>query len=160
MIPYQFYHLLTTPLHAALPKLAAIAYQRDIRVCITADKDMLPDLDTALWTYDPGSFLPHGMNDEYAEHHPILLTDTPDTANNAQLLIITNGLTLQDEEAYTFTRIFDVFDGNHDEALQQARQRWKQYDTLKYPLTYVKQRDDGGWDTLKQVNQPDAETTP
>ncbi len=149
----QFYHLLTTPLEVALPKLAAIAYERGLRVCIVAEADMHTMLDTALWTYQPNSFLPHGVMDAQAADHPILITDAPSVVNGATLLIITNGMVVSETEQSAYERIFDVFNGNDTGALEQARGQWKTYLDAGLPLAYVKQRPDGGWEKLKEANK-------
>ena len=149
----QFYHLLTTPLEVALPKLAAIAYERGLRACIVAEVEMHTVLDAALWTYQPNSFLPHGVMDEQAVDHPILITDAPSVVNGAKLLIITNGMVISETEQSSYERIFDVFNGNHTGALMQARERWKTYLDAGIPLAYVKQRTDGSWEKLKEANK-------
>ncbi len=145
----QFYHLLSTPLEVALPKLAATAYERDIRVCIAAEPAMIPVLDKALWTYHPNSFLPHGTEDANEAEHPILIAEAPSTVNHATLLIITNGITV-DVKDTAYERVFDMFNGHDEGAVQAARERWKAYQAAEVPLTYIKQRDNGGWDTLKE----------
>jgi DNA polymerase-3 subunit chi len=112
-IQIQFYHLLTTPLEVALPKLVAKAYAQDYRLCIVGEPEMLERLDQALWSYDPASFLPHGRTGgEYDAQHPILLSPTPTQTNQATLLLITNGLDIEPESC-PFARVLDMFDG-HD----------------------------------------------
>ena len=145
----QFYHLLTTPLEVALPKLAQTAYERKMRCCIVAGADMLGELDKALWTYNPNNFLPHGRDDANAQHHPILLSDAPSTANDASLLMITNGLEVTKPMPYE--RIFDIFNGNDDSATTAARARWSAYKEQGYGLTYIKQQENGGWEKVMEV---------
>jgi DNA polymerase III subunit chi len=149
----QFYHLLTTPLEVALPKLASKAYERGIRVCIVAEEAMCATLDAALWTYQPNSFLPHGVEDAHAADHPILLAASPSQANDATLLMVTNGLAVP-PEVTPYDRVFDIFNGNDDGAVAAARTRWKTYLDTGTPLTYIKQRANGGWETLQEANKP------
>lgn len=150
----QFYHLLTTPLEVALPKLAATAYGRDIRVCIVADESQLSILDKALWTYDPNSFIPHAVQGKQDEAQPILLTPEPSIVNNPSLLMITNGTQINDDMAYE--RVFDIFNGNDDAATQAARQRWSAYKESGYGLTYIKQQGHGGWEKVMEVNKDES----
>lgn len=141
----QFYHLLTTPLEAALPKLAAKAYGQGYRLCITGEEPVLDVLDQALWTYDPASFLPHGREDEHAAQHPILLTTHPVAVNGAELLIITHGLEIDPKDT-PFQRVLDMFDGHDQQVVDAARRRWSRYREAGAALSYIKQRPDGGWD--------------
>ncbi len=150
----QFYHLLSTPLEVALPKLEAMAYGKEMRTNIVADAGMLGLLDKALWTYNPNDFLPHGVEGEKDEEQSILLSQAPSKANQASLLMITNGLKLGGDDGYA--RVFDIFNGNDDVATQQARERWSAYKEKGYGLTYIKQRDNGGWDKVMEVNKGDA----
>ncbi|AEV37245.1 DNA polymerase III, chi subunit [Pseudovibrio sp. FO-BEG1] len=39
-----------------------------------------------------------------------------------------------------------MFDGNDQEALQEARQRWMEVKNSDHELTYWAQTDNGGWD--------------
>jgi DNA polymerase III subunit chi len=148
----QFYHLLSSPLEVALPKLASMAYQRGMRVCIVAQPAVQVLLDDVLWTYDKNSFLPHGTEDANAANHPIVLTSAPTRINAANLLMITHGLHVTPEVSALFERVFDIFNGHDGGAVEAARQRWAAYLREGYALKYIKQRPDGGWDTLKETS--------
>jgi very-short-patch-repair endonuclease/DNA polymerase IIIc chi subunit len=75
MTTIQFYHLLSTPLERALPKLLEKAFAGGFKTLLVADSDEhIEQLNQLLWTYDPNSFLPHGsVADGQAERQPILL---------------------------------------------------------------------------------------
>ena len=56
-----FYHLLTTPLERALPRLLERACSQGHRIVIrAASSERVEHLNALLWTYDEVSFLPHG----------------------------------------------------------------------------------------------------
>lgn len=141
----QFYHLITTPLERALPRLMEKAIASGMRVVVRGTGEQVKRLDEVLWTFDPNSFLPHGTGaDPQAERQPIYLTEANDNPNGATLLVIADGQRYEGEG--DFTRIFDIFDGADEDAVNAARFRWKSYKDKGYPLTYVKQKDDGGWE--------------
>jgi len=75
MTTIQFYHLTATPLERALPKLMEKAVAGGFKTLLLAESDeRMEQLNQLLWTYDPGSFLPHGsMKDGHAEQQPILI---------------------------------------------------------------------------------------
>lgn len=89
MAEVAFYHL-SRPLESALPRLLARALEQGNRVAIrSSDPARLKALDELLWTFDDGSFLPHGRDgDELAAQHPILLTESDAPANGAQVMIV------------------------------------------------------------------------
>ena len=72
----DFYHLEQTPLDKALPIILEKAYQQGTRILIKTGLAERSDyLNTLLWTYDPASFLPHGVEkDGFAENQPIFIT--------------------------------------------------------------------------------------
>ncbi len=147
----QFYHLLSTPLEVALPKLVATAYERGMRVCIVAEKAYQSILDDALWTFQKGGFLPHGREDEeHAAEQPVLIAGSPTRVNDANLLILTDGSAWRKESDNDYERVFDIFNGNDTGAVEKARSRWKTYAEANIALTYIKQRDNGGWDKVKE----------
>lgn len=148
MTDIQFYHLLSTPLERALPKLLEKAADANLRTVVLADsEEKVQQLNQLLWTYNPNAFLPHGSaKDGNKEHHPIYLTHTPENPNQAQLLVVTDGSALESFD--DFTRVLDIFDGTDDAALQSARARWKAYGERGHALTYIKQTEKGGWQNM------------
>ena len=147
----QFYHLLTTPLEQALPKLMERALASDMRVVVKAPEARIAELNRALWAADAESFLPHGSaKDANPERQPIYLTDKDENPNDAALLVIADG---SDAPQEGYDRVFDVFDGAKEEEVAAARTRWKTYLDAGSPLKYIRQKDDGGWEILKEENQ-------
>ena len=143
----QFYHLRSTPLERALPKLMEKAYAKAMRAVIVADATALEVIDKTLWTYSQSVFLPHGTQaDPEPQRQPIYLHTTPTNPNRAELLVITNQHLLDTpDDAHGCTRVFDMFDGNNQEHVQAARLRWKHYKNAGHTLSYIRQQDDGSW---------------
>lgn len=140
----QFYHLTTTPLERALPKLLERAISGGYRVLLAVESDERGEqLNQLLWTYDPGSFLPHGSDKEaQPEQQPILISTSTNPVNSSNLLMVTDGRCVK----YSgFERILDVFDGNDGVATTSARVRWKEYKDIGHELTYFSQNEQGGW---------------
>ncbi len=145
MTAIQFYHLLTTPLERALPKLLEKAYGAGAKVLlVAASEERIAQLSDLLWSYDPASFLPHGSaKDGHDENQPIFLSTQMDAPNGASILLVTDGATPEAPEK--FERILDMFDGNDAESLARARQRWTLYKNAGHTVTYMKQTESGGW---------------
>ncbi len=146
MTQIAFYHLLHTPLEAALPRLLSKALDQGMRALVmAASPERVKALDGALWTYDPGSFLPHGTaKDDRPEEQPVYLTSHEENPNGASLLVLTDGV----EHGFmaAFERCLDMFDGNDAEAVAAARARWKRLADAGHDLTYWQQSDQGGWE--------------
>ncbi len=123
----HFYHLTTTPLERALPKLLEKSYAGGFRTVVLTDEARVEKLNELLWTYDQDSFLPHGSaRDGNAASHPILLTAAiPQDVGAKEILFITNGALAESPAPYD--RVIDMFDGGSPESLSAARARWKNY---------------------------------
>ena len=143
----QFYHLLTSPLEVALPKLMAKVVSAGLRTVITCrDAAQQSLLDEKLWTADPDHFLAHGIAGAGKEaDQPILLSLDTTNLNAAGLLLILNGTQLQPSEMEGYTRLADMFDGADEASVLAARTRWKAYKEAGHTLTYYKQQPSGGW---------------
>lgn len=146
MAAIQFYHLLTTPMERALPKLLEKAHGSGARLLVVAGNEERVDyLNNLLWSYDPGSFLPHGSaKDGHDEQQPIYLSTETKAPNQARMLLTTDGIVPDSPE--DFDRILDMFDGNDPESLTRARQRWTLYKNNGHSVTYMKQTQSGGWE--------------
>ncbi len=153
----QFYQLLSTPLERALPKLMEKACEQGMRAVIHGTEAQIETLDKALWNYNPDTFLPHGTrNDPSPERQPVYLCSRGENPNGATLRVIAHGVTVSADEPYE--RVFDLFDGTDETALAAARQRWKSYLDAGFSLTYIRQKENGGWEKLKETGQPDPLT--
>jgi DNA polymerase-3 subunit chi len=140
-----FYHLLTTSLERALPRLLERARAQGYRIVVrAASADRVEHLNAALWTYDEASFLPHGSaRDGHAALQPIWLTDGDDNPNAATMLVLVDGAEPGDLTPYA--RIADLFDGNDADAVAAARDRWRRAKAAGHTLTYWQQTG-AGWE--------------
>ncbi len=145
MTQIGFYHLLNTPLEAALPRLLSKAVDQGMRVLVMAGSAArVKALDGALWAFDQGSFLAHGTAREgRAEAQPIYLTSVAENPNGASLLVLTDGVAPAFIDA--FERCLDLFDGNDGQAVEAARGRWTRLKEAGHDLTYWQQTGQGGW---------------
>ncbi len=139
MTEVSFYHLLTRPLEWALPRLLEKVLERGARaVVMTGSDERVEWLNQQLWTYDPGSFLPHGSaRDGNGAGQPIWLTAVDENPNGANFLLLTDGAA--SDVVASYERCFEVFDGNDETAVAGARQRWSQYKAAGHGVTYWKQ---------------------
>lgn len=143
MASVQFYHLTSSPLERALPKLLekALAAGFMSQVAVGSD-EMAEQLNQLLWTYDPNSFLPHGTKkDGHAAEQPVLLVTEIEAEHPAKALFVTDGRMPQGAEK--FERILDIFDGGNPEAVAAARQRWTAYKNAGHGVSYMQQTENG-----------------
>src|ERR1700676_5571536 len=112
MAEIGFYHLLSTPLERALPRLLERARAQGHTIVVrAASSERIEHLNALLWTYDDASFLPHGSaRDGNPASQPIWLTDRPENPNEAAMLVLVDGAEADDLSG--FERCADLFDGN------------------------------------------------
>src|SRR3990167_1243223 len=146
MTDIGFYHLTTSPLERALPRLLEKTLEAQKRaVVICTSEERLEYLNNTLWTLGRISFIPHGSAKEgMAEDQPVWLTTSDENPNRSQSLFLTEGATSPSLSSYE--RCLDIFDGNDPEALEAARGRWKAYKDAGHNVTYWKQNETGGWE--------------
>ncbi len=145
MAEIGFYHLLSTPLERALPKLLERARAQSHPIVVRAGSpERVAQLDTVLWTYEEASFLPHGSaRDGNPGAQPIWLTDRDENPNHATMLVLVDGVEAADLPS--FVRCVDMFDGNDDSAVAAARERWRNARAAGHVLTYWQQTA-AGWE--------------
>jgi DNA polymerase-3 subunit chi len=144
MAEIGFYHLTRTTTEATLPPLLGrtlAAGQRALILCGSAER--LASLDTALWQCQNPDWLPHGWAATgHAPHQPIWLTlEDAEAPNGARFLFLIDGM--QTARLDSFDRVFDLFDGNDDEAVTAARQRWVAAKAAGHQLSYWQQGPQG-----------------
>jgi DNA polymerase-3 subunit chi len=137
----DFYHLATTPLERVLPSICEKVLAGGERLLVVAEPDLLGQLDTLLWSYAPGSFLPHGRAGGPAPaDQPVLLSETAEPLNGATHIALADGRWR--DEALTFARAFYFFDSGQ---LDAARASWRALkDRPEVERRYWKQ-DGGKW---------------
>jgi DNA polymerase III subunit chi len=140
-----FYHLLSTPLERALPKLLERAREQGFVIVVRAGSaERVAQLDALLWTYEEASFLPHGSaRDGNAAAQPIWLTERDENPNHATMLVLLDGV--EPGDLSSFSRCADIFDGNDESAVGAARERWRRAREAGHELTYWQQKA-AGWE--------------
>jgi len=136
-----FYQLEHRPIEVVLPRLIEKAYEAGHRIVVRAPEAMLARLDELLWTYDDGSFLPHGRSDAAAQ--PILLSESDERANGATALVLLAPPFDAWPEGYE--RILVMFEKADAEALAAARAAWKTLTGGPHARTYWQQTERGGF---------------
>src|SRR5437667_3008583 len=103
MAEIGFYHLLSTPLERALPRLLERARAQDLRIVVrAASTERVEHLNAALWTHDEASFLPHGSaRDGNPAGQPIWLTERVENPNEARMLVLVDGVEAEDLAEFT-----------------------------------------------------------
>lgn len=143
----DFYHLQSKKLEDVLPKLLEKAYGVGKRAVVrVGNSERVEFLNSMLWTYDEQSFLPHGSKkDGAADMQPIWLTADNDVPNKAEFLFLVDGASAELEEISNFERVFNIFDGNLNEALEKARAFWKELKNQGVEVFYWQQNANGSW---------------
>lgn len=140
MTEIGFYHLTRTKLDQALPKLLGrVLAQQGRAQVLCGDEERLRALDAALWTCQDPDWLPHGTKASgHAAMQPVWLTteDAP-APNGARFLFLVDGA----ESAHLgdYDRVLDLFDGDDEDAVAAARQRWRAAKAAGHALAYWKQ---------------------
>jgi DNA polymerase III subunit chi len=145
MAEIGFYHLTRTSADKALPQLLGrtlAAGQRAVVICGSPER--VAALDNALWLESEPDWLPHGsaaMGE--ADLQPIWLTALDENPNGAAFLFLIDGANSTRLES--FDRVFDLFDGNDEQAVQDARARWRAAKAAGHSLAYW-QQGKRGWE--------------
>jgi len=138
-----FYHLTRTGAELALPALLGRTLKAGHRaVVICGSEARVAALDAALWLCPEPDWLPHGTAAMgHADLQPIWLTHRDEAPNGARYLFLLDGADSAHLDA--FDRVFDLFDGRDDAALEAARARYRDRRTAAHTLTYWQQTPKG-----------------
>ena len=139
MAEVAFYHLTRTDVAQALPPLLGRTLAAGQRAAVRCGSDAsLAALDKALWECKQPDWLPHGTPaDGDADLQPIWLATGDAAPNGARYLFLVDGA--GSERLADFDRVFDLFDGNNDDAVMAARLRWKTAKAAGHTLAYWQQ---------------------
>lgn len=116
-------------------RLLRKAYLSGARVAVTAEPELLQELDRQLWLLSPTDFVPHtlvaGASPEEQALSPILLTESLMACpEDAILLNLGQGVPSQFER---FERCIEVVSQDPD-AVLAGRERWRHYAARGYAL--------------------------
>lgn len=146
MAEINFYHLQNQSLEQGLPKLAERVVGSGAKAVIKVkDKNTAKQLDKALWTYSPESFLPHDVEgSKYPEDQSLYITTGEDNPSSASIAMLINGEKIEDLSS--FSKVLYMFEGRLDEIISTARQDYKHYKSLGHEVKYYQQSDQGRWE--------------
>jgi DNA polymerase-3 subunit chi len=145
MTELLFYHLQRAPLDKVLPGLLEKSLQRGWRCAVQGAPERLRALDDTLWTYGDETFLPHGLESDDGAGQPVVLLTHEGNPNQAAIRFLIDGSPLPPDAA-SYERIVLLFDGNDADAVQGAREHWKEAKNLGFAATYWQQSDEGRWE--------------
>lgn len=143
MAEIGFYHLTRGDADHALPSLLGrtlAAAQRAMVLCGSIER--VAALDAALWLSPDPAWLPHGTPASgNANLQPIWITADdcgPGGApNGARFLFLLDAA--ESARLNLFDRVFDLFDGADETAVQAARRRWTAAKAAGHSLVYWQQ---------------------
>jgi DNA polymerase III subunit chi len=146
MTEMLFYHLQRQPIEKVLPTLLEKSLERGWRVVVQGNsEERIEALDALLWTYRDDGFLPHGTwREPEAAAQPVLLTMTDSNPNGASVRFLIDGAPVPSDAA-AYARIVVLFDGEDEDALKAARQRWSEARTQGFGATYWQLDEGGHW---------------
>ncbi|MEM0987205.1 MAG: DNA polymerase III subunit chi [Pseudomonadota bacterium] len=144
---WWFYHLERSQPEIAAGPLLAKCLEKGWRVlAVSPSAERRAALDTALWTHDDQSFLPHGCDDDPGlepARQPILISANLDNANSADALFLLDGVEAPADVA--FARCMVMFDGSDDPIRAVARGQFKTAKAAGLTCRYFQQTPRGGW---------------
>lgn len=146
MTEVMFYHLQRRPLESVLPTLLQKSLERGWNAIVQfGSPERCSAIDAHLWTFAEESFLPHGtIADGEPETQPVYLTTGEENPNGAAIRFLVDGAAVGDLAPYE--RVAIIFDGNDQDAVEAARQTWRDVKSAGYDATYWQQSDRGKWE--------------
>ena len=142
MAEIGFYHLTRMTADQALPALLGRTLAAGHRAMVLCGSpEHVATLDSALWACPDPDWLPHGTEATGdPDMQPIWLTTRDEAANGARYLFLLDGMRSARLDGYL--RVFDLFDGADERAVEAARARWRE--ARGHQLTYW-QQGERGW---------------
>lgn len=146
MTEVLFYHLQSMSIENVLPPLLEKSLERGWRVVVqSTSHERTEALDAHMWSYSDDSFLPHATaRAGDAEDQPIVLSVEEGNPNGASVrFLIDNAALPADSDRYE--RVVLVFNGDDADALDAARQVWKDCKARGFEVTYWRADERGRW---------------
>lgn len=147
----MFYHLTHSTLEATARTLLLRALDQGWRVALRGrDPAVLERLDMALWTDDKAGFLPHGLaGGPHDADQPVLLTTEDHAPNGACCVMAVDRAPVTPGEVAGLERLWVLFDGQDETAVQNARGDWKAMTTAGVLAEYWSE-EGGRWEKKAQ----------
>lgn len=134
MTRIDFYQLDPQRHHAdkVVCQLCQKAYEKQQKtLLLTQSSDQTTRLDRQLWVFNDDSFIPHDTEQQDSFETPILINNSPDIADERQLLI-----NLSDSIPDNFAQYERIIELVTEENKQQARKHYSFYKERGYPLNH------------------------
>ena len=146
MTEMLFYHLKGQKLEGVLTPLLEKSVERGWKVVVqSSSEERIDALDAHLWTYRDDGFLPHGTwREAEASQQPVLLTLAEDNPNGAAVRFLIDGAPVP-AAAGAYERVVLVFDGEDEDAVAVARERWSEAKAKGFDATYWQPDAGGRW---------------
>lgn len=136
-MPVLFYHITQSAVEVTARTLLEKALGAGWRVMLRGgDPARLDRLDQWLWQNPEDGFLPHGMAGGAQDaDQPVLLGSGP-IVNDAKALMLVDGAMPLPGEASRLERVWVLFDGQDEAAVNAARGLWKAVVAENLPAQY------------------------
>jgi len=110
-----------------------------------SSEERVEAIDAHLWTYRDDSFLPHGTaRGPEAREQPVLITADEGNPNGANVRFLIDNAPIP-EDAGNYDRLVLIFDGNDDDAVALARERWSEAKAKGFEASYWQPDESGRW---------------
>jgi DNA polymerase-3 subunit chi len=143
----DFYHLTKSELPDALVLLIEKSRQAGRKALIHCPRPAAEAIDDDLWTREPDTWLPHGLDDGEGTSHAVAWIVSEGKANpiSAEFLFLLHGA--EREDMASFERVFNLFDGRSEAQVDQARAQWQAWRGMAgLEMRYFAQDDEGKWE--------------
>lgn len=148
-----FYHLTRSTAEDTAMTLLHRAMDRGMRVMVRGqDEQALNRLDARLWLDPEDGFLPHGMAGGVHDGDQPVLLGTGAVGNEATALVLLDGAEASDDEARGMERVWVLFDGADQAALNHARGQWARLTSAGVPAQYWSE-ETGRWEKKAGKNE-------
>lgn len=149
-----FYHLTRAPMEQTLAMLLGKARGAGWRVAVRGtDFGRMGWLDEKLWMGAEDSFLAHGLAGGTQDaDQPILLSTQMEAPNQPDCVMSIDGAPVSAEEIAALSRVCVLFDGNDEQALNQARSQWKMLKEAGSSAQYWSE-ESGRWEKKAEIGE-------
>ena len=111
--------------------------KNDSIVIFCADQETVEVVDEFLWAYREEGFIPHSTNkNEKPSVHPILITNRIDEGYEHDILLVLNGVLIEEKDWQKFAKIYYFFDDQDNKEKENARSMWKSLSSLNSECKY------------------------
>ncbi|PTV94882.1 DNA polymerase III chi subunit [Rhodobacter aestuarii] len=144
-MPALFYHVTQSPIEVVVTNLLTRALGQGWRVELRGQDPARMDwFDQKLWLGAEEDFLPHGMaGGPHDDLQPVLLTTAPQSQGR-QAVMTLEGAPVTPEEVAALERVWILFDGRSEPAVQVARDQWRALTGAGVQAQYWAE-EDGRW---------------